>query len=252
MRDLIDHLVAAGFTEYEAKAYIALQGSSPATGYQIAKDSGIPRSMIYEVLGKLVARGAVFTQSFGEMVRYAAVPADLLVDQMRHEFEATLDRLADGFKHLVVDSAEPGQTWNVAGRNNVLAQARQMIERAEQELAVLVGDDDELDELLPWLRQTKTRKVRILLVSPVPYDAGDIAVVVHPHGPRLRQALGHGLTLVADGRDLLMGELDRSESAVWTTNSYAVAWALWCLRQEMAQDYAPARSARKRRKAKVE
>ena len=59
-------------------------------------------------------------------------------------------------------------------------------------------------------------------------------VIVHSQGQRLRHALGHGLTLVVDGREALIGEVDRSESAVWTTNSYAVAWTLWCLRQEVA------------------
>jgi len=42
------------------------------------------------------------------------------------------------------------------------------------------------------------------------------------------------VTSSLDGHDALVGELDRSESAVWTTNSYAVAWTLWCLRQEIA------------------
>jgi hypothetical protein len=42
------------------------------------------------------------------------------------------------------------------------------------------------------------------------------------------------LTLAADGREALIGEVDRSESAAWTTNSYAVAWTVWCLKQEMA------------------
>ena len=108
------------------KAYVALQRGSPATGYQIAKDAGLPRSMIYEVLGKLVARGAAFTQSFGDMVRYAPVPPDLLLDRMRHEFEDTLDKLGDGFKQLASLSVVPGQAWNVTGRSNILAQARQM------------------------------------------------------------------------------------------------------------------------------
>ena len=95
---MVEQLVTVGFTEYEAKVYVALQRCSPATGYQVAKESGVPRSTIYEVLGKLIARGAVVTQSFGDMVRYAPVPPDLLLDRMRHEFEDTLDELADGFQ----------------------------------------------------------------------------------------------------------------------------------------------------------
>jgi len=234
MNDLIEYLLRAGFTEYEAKAYIALQGDSPATGYQIAKDSGIPRSMVYEVLGKLVARGAAFTQSFGDMVRYAPVPPDLLLDRMRHEFEDTLDKLGDGFKRLASLSVVPGQAWNVTGRDNILAQARQMIEQAQSQVVVVVGDDDELDELVDWLKRAHSRGLNMVVISPVPYDVGQIPVSVHPQGQHLRHTLGHGITLIVDEHEMLMGEVDRSQSAVWTTNSYAVAWALWYLRQEMS------------------
>lgn len=199
----------------------------------MAKESGVPRSTIYEVLAKLNARGAVVTQSFGDMVRYAPVPPDLLLDRMRHEFEDTLDRLAEGFKRVAASPTAPGQTWNITGRDNVLAQARQMIERAESELTVLVGDDDELDDLMPWLRQGQARGIALRIISPVHYEAGDVPMVIHPQGQRLRHALGHGLTLVADSREMLVGELDRSESAVWTTNSYAVAWTVWCLKHEV-------------------
>ncbi len=234
MSDLVERLVKVGFTEYEAKVYVALQGRGPATGYQIAKESGVPRSTIYEVLGKLTARGAVVTQSFGDMVRYAPVPSDLLLDRMRHEFEETLDDLADGFKRVAATPGVPGQTWNLTGRENILAHARQMIERAQSEVAVAVGDDDELDDLLIWLQQARARRVALTVVSPVPYSADGIELIVHPQGERFRHAVGHGLTLVVDGREVLIGEVDRSEGAVWTTNSYAVAWTRWCLQQELA------------------
>ncbi len=234
--DLVQRLQRVGFSEYEAKVYLALQGRGPATGYQIAKDSGVPRSTIYEVLGKLTARGAVVTQSYGDMVRYASVPSDLLLDRMRHEFEDTLDNLADGLKRVAATPGAPGQTWNMTGRDNVLAHARQMIERAQEEVAVAVGDGEQLDELLPWLQQAAARQVALVVISPVPYDAGEIHLVVHPQGDRLRHVVGHGVTLVVDEREVLIGEMDRSESAVWTTNSYAVAWTRWCIRQEMGKE----------------
>jgi len=248
MAELVERLVKTGFTEYEAKVYVALQRVSPATGYQVAKESGVPRSTIYEVLGKLIARGAIVTQSFGDLVRYAPVPPDLLLDRMRHEFEDTLDELSGGFKRMTATPVAPGQTWNIAGHDNIMAQAREMIERAQNEIAVVVGDDDQLDDLMNWLQQARTRKVALTIISPVPYEADNLPIVVHPQGEQLRHALGHGLTLVVDGREALIGEVDRSESAAWTTNSYAVAWARWCLKQEMA-GVAPRRPSRKSRKS---
>ena len=131
-------------------------------------------------------------------------------------------------------SAAEDSTWNLAGRKNILAYARQMIERAQSEVTLVVGDDDELDELLPQLQEARARGVALVVISPVPYDAGDVSVVVYPHGQSLRQATGHGLALIVDASGSLIGEVDRSESAAWTTNGFAVALALWCLKREMA------------------
>jgi len=234
MSNLVERWMDVGFTEYEAKAYVALLRLGPATGYQIAKESGVPRSMVYEILNKLIVRGAVATQSLAEMMRYAPVPPDQLLDRMRRELEDNVAALARDLKGITTGSAAPGSTWNLAGRKNVLAYARQMIEQAQREVALVVGDDDELDELLPHLQEALARGVALVVISPVPYEAGDVPVVVYPHGQSLRQATGHGLALIVDGSASLIGEVDRSESAAWTTNGYAVALALWCLKRELA------------------
>jgi sugar-specific transcriptional regulator TrmB len=234
MSTMVEHLVEIGFTEYEAKAYVALLRLGPASGYQVAKESGVPRSTIYEILAKLVVRGAVLTQSFAEQVRYAPVPPDRLLGRIRRELEGNLDALDHELKGMAGSAAPPGNTWNLSGRNNLFSYARQMIEGAQKEVALLVGDDDELDQLSPQLQEAWARGMALVVISPTPYDAGDVPVMAHSLGPGLRQILGHGFTLVVDGREALMGEVDRSQSAVWTTNGYAVAWVLWCLKQMMS------------------
>jgi predicted transcriptional regulator len=248
MANLVQRWTTLGFTEYEAKAYVALLQLGTATGYQIAKESGVPRSMIYESLNKLAARGAVLTQSFAEMVRYAPVPPEQLLSRMRQELDDNVEALSRDLKGIVKSGASSGGTWNLTGRQNIFAYARQMIERAEHEIALSIGDDDELDELLPHLREAHSRRLALLVVSTVPYNAGEVPVVVYPQGLRLRQAIGHGLTLIGDGREALFGEVDRSEAAVWTTNHYAVAWALWCLRHALAESPVLQRSEHRRKK----
>src|SRR5512143_1858096 len=100
MSNLVGRWMDVGFTEYEAKAYVALLRLGPATGYQVAKESGVPRSMIYESLNKLAARGAVLTQSVGKMVRYAPVPPEQLLSRMRRELEDHVDALSQELKDL--------------------------------------------------------------------------------------------------------------------------------------------------------
>ena len=84
-------LLDLGFTEYEAKTYFTLLKVNPATGYQISKEAGIPRSMAYEAPGRLLNRGAILALPQGDTTRYAPVPVNALLDSLRHTYEDALD-----------------------------------------------------------------------------------------------------------------------------------------------------------------
>ena len=87
----VDAMMELGFTEYEAKTYLALLKDSPATGYQVSKDAGIPRSMVYEALGRLANKGAIMSLPMGDTTKYAPVPVAELLDNLRHKYEGALD-----------------------------------------------------------------------------------------------------------------------------------------------------------------
>ena len=48
-----------GFSEYEAKSYAALAARQPATAYEIAKVTGLPRANVYGALRNLEAKGEI-------------------------------------------------------------------------------------------------------------------------------------------------------------------------------------------------
>jgi sugar-specific transcriptional regulator TrmB len=79
--DVIEQLTTLGFTEYEAKVYLALLHEHPATGYQVGKLAGVPRSMVYEALGRLEARGAVLKSFDEKATLYRPVSPDMLLDR---------------------------------------------------------------------------------------------------------------------------------------------------------------------------
>ena len=108
--NLLEKLGKIGFSEYEAKAYVALLGKSPVSGYELAKLSGVPRSMIYETVGKLVARGAAMTLPKEGATKYAPVPAADFLDQLHREHEALTTTLKNDLTAL---SAAP--IWSMSG-----------------------------------------------------------------------------------------------------------------------------------------
>jgi len=60
MEKIIVYLKKLGFTEYEAKVYLALLSKHPATAYTISKASGVPHSRVYDIARRLIKKGLQF------------------------------------------------------------------------------------------------------------------------------------------------------------------------------------------------
>ena len=59
MQQIIDMMQDIGFSVNEAKVYLALVLKNPMSGYEIAKNSDITRAMVYDILKRLMQKGAV-------------------------------------------------------------------------------------------------------------------------------------------------------------------------------------------------
>lgn len=232
--DPIDRLVKIGFSEYEAKAYVALLRESPVTGYQLSKTSGVPRSMIYEVLGKLTARGAAMTLRKGDSTQYAPVPADEFLDYLRREHEVLTTSLKDDLATLA-SPTDLEYVWNIEGHENIMAKAREMIGQAKTRiyLALLPAT---FPDLQPALEEAIGRGVRVVLYTTSEVDlTGCSVVVAHVSQETLGQARGLGLVLVIDGEEVLIGEwLTANQArASWTNSPLLVFIAEHHLRTDL-------------------
>jgi sugar-specific transcriptional regulator TrmB len=232
--DPIDKLVQIGFSEYEAKAYVALLRESPVTGYQLSKLSGVPRSMIYEVVGKLTARGAAMTLRTGGSTKYAPIPAAEFFDQLHREHEELIDSLKDD---LTAFASAPNldYVWNIEGHENMMAKAMEMIDQAETRvyLALLPAT---FPALQPTLEGAIERGVRVVIYTTGDLDLpGSQVVVAHVAEQTLGQARGLGLILVIDGEEVLVGEwLTATQArASWTSSPLLVFIAEHHLRTDL-------------------
>lgn len=210
----IGKLVQIGFSEYEAKAYLALLRESPVTGYQLSKLSGVPRSMIYEVLGKLAARGAAMSIRKGNSTQYAPVSAADFLDQFHREQEELIFSLKDDLVHLA-SAPDLEYVWNIEGYENILVKAQEMITQAQKRIYLAL-----LPETFPALRRALedagARGVRVVLYCTCELDLPHGRVVATPLSEEaLGQAGGLGLILVVDGEQVLIGE--------WLTPTHARA-----------------------------
>jgi len=233
-RDPVDRLVELGFSEYEAKAYIALLKENPATGYHVSKVSGVPRSMIYEVLGKLTARGAAMELRREGKTQYAPVPHQEFLNQLHREHEELVTSLK-------ADLDTGGGTWdlehvwNIEGYENVMARAQEMVRQAESRVYLAVLPDT-FPALKPALEEAIARGVRVVVYSSQYLDLpGGRVVAASVSEEHLKTAEGLGLVLVVDGDEVLIGErLTAAEArSSWTRSPLFVLIAEHHLRTDL-------------------
>ncbi len=219
----IDKLVELGFSEYEAKAYIALLRESPVTGYQLSKLSGVPRSMIYEVLGKLVARGAAMTLRKEGGIEYAPVPADEFLDTLHREHEERVNALKSDLANLT-SAPNLEYVWNIEGYENILAKAEEMIGQA-REIIYLSLMPEVFPELEPTLQAAIARGVRVVVyATSAPPLPGAQVIASLPSEEAVSRVEGLGLILVVDEQEVLISEFltGVQARASWTGNSLFV------------------------------
>lgn len=212
--ELITGLTQMGFTEYEAKAYLALLHENPANGYQLSKKSGVPRSMVYEALGRLSARGAVMETIEGRATLYRPVPPQLLLDRYEVEQRQMTEDLREGLDSIYT-ATDVDRVWSITGRKSILAYAAQILRSAQEEVFLILTDDD-LDMLYTEITDVNSRGVNlnILLTGEATFSLGQVAH--HPLIESEMQELTHTLMVVVDKTKALIADTQHETTATIT------------------------------------
>ncbi len=218
--EFLAELMAIGFTEYEARVFAALLSEHPATGYLISKQSGVPRSMVYEALGRLYARGAVMRTDDRRATLYSPVPPDVLLDRYEQDQARLVRTLRRDLGALYASEPEE-RVWTIAGRAATLAYARQMVQDARAELWLVLADAD-----LPALRDDVAAAcARGVAVSALLTGTGELPcgqVARHPPLESELQAVTTLLLVVADGKTCLVARSGEEMEATITGNRHLV------------------------------
>jgi sugar-specific transcriptional regulator TrmB len=154
----------AGLSGYEGKAYLALlAGGEPMTGYEVAKASGVPRSTVYETLGKLVSRGAAFEVSRkGDNVSYVALPSSALVSRLRRQSHDTISGLENVLPTInALRSARVVQ--HLSGSAAVSTRMIDVIESARRTLWLSIWPQDS-QRLVDAVRSAVARRVDVFTI----------------------------------------------------------------------------------------
>jgi sugar-specific transcriptional regulator TrmB len=223
---IIDKFIDIGFSEYEARAYVALLQTNPATAYEVARMSGIPTSKIYEVLARLSDKRVVSTTDSKTKKRYVPIAPDEFIESRRNRLDTTLDMLKNDLDLITIEQ-DVSIIWNVHDYNYLLDKASRMIRGANKNL-LISGWNEEIEILKEHITEKKREGINIAIVhfGEVKNRIGQI--FQHPIEDTIyNEKGGRGLVIVADSKEALIGtvRLENSVEGAWSMNTGFVTLA---------------------------
>lgn len=220
MKNIISLLQNIGFTQYESRAYLALLQHSNVSGYELAKNSGIPASKIYHILTKLVDRELVLVID-SEPRKYLPVPPDEILGRMKLDYLDTVDELRLKLNKVYAEETlASNYIWHLSDREQIVRKVRQFITEARQLIYLSVWDE-EVDEIQDSLIEAAARDVKITIVH---FGKKVLGIgTEYPHGREHHIRLARGgrrITLIIDDELVVVGHFseDGQCNAAWTAN----------------------------------
>jgi len=215
-----------GFTSYEAMAYISLLENSPVTRYELSKNSGVPRSAIYNTIQKLERIGAVNASS-SKPEKYIPLPPDQLLEYLQRQFNEKIEKAREqlkNFESIII----PDHLWNIIGYDNLILKVKELIEKAKKTVYISAWRQ-EFRLIKRELEEAVKRGVEVIVYSftEVPIK-GTKKFCYDLDETELEKIWGHKIIVITDQEELVMGEASRHESkkTVWTKNRALIDIAL--------------------------
>lgn len=234
MSDATHLLEQLGFSEYEARAYIALLRRNPLNGYELAKESGIPRPNIYAVLQKLEERQVVVPLDTGSGTRYAPLPPDRLTERLGSQFNQVLTAAHQSLS-AVAEAHEDDYIWNVQGYDTVLERARALVAGASSHVVIALWATEAvaLDRVMGEAVARGVRMTTLCLQAcPEPCGACRERLFRYQVTPEPRH---RWLIAVADEGEMLFAEIRADETAAMHTRQpHLINLASWFVRHSIA------------------
>lgn len=212
-----------GFSSNEAKVYATLIKHKALNGYEIAKMSGVARSLVYEVINRLVAKGVVIRLE-GEPNYYKPIAYRQLIANIKQENEQNIASAEQLLKQLETESSDDDYVMNIVGTDKCYAKAKELIDNAQAEISLSIWKEP-FEVLRYNLEQAVARGIKVYI-----FTFAEISLAggtVYSYNIRDVETLFpyRRMTLIVDGSECLVGEDGDSNVFIHTRNHAIVSLA---------------------------
>ena len=213
-------LLEIGFTLNEAKVYLTLLQNRYLNGYETSKLSNLSRSLVYDVIDRLVAKGFIL-KSEGQINYYCALPYDKVIEKIRNDNTNKLNVAIEKLKNYSRIENESEYIFNIKGIDEFFSKANDLILNAEKEISISIWKEDfpKIEESLS-IAAKRGVKVYIFSFSNITFPYAEIFSyqLKDPNSlfPYRR------ISIVVDGKEVIIGENAGDKSICVLSKNHAL------------------------------
>lgn len=156
-----------GLKEYEARTFVALTRLPEGTAKQVSEISEVPRTRVYDAVRTLESEGLVEIQHSSPQ-QFRAVSVAEATNTLRRAYEERTESLRGALDSLSrtddTGSDTTHEVWSLSGAAGITSRTRELVDNAERELVLVLGDPSLFAEgLVEGLQTAAGRGVTVLV-----------------------------------------------------------------------------------------
>ena len=151
-----DGLQKLGLKKYEAEVFVGLSQLGVGTAKEISELTDVPRTRVYDSVRVLESEGLVEVQHTNPK-KFRSVSLDEATKTLRDMYDRQIQRVEDSLSDL--EKVKPNresvqEVWSLSGSGLVETRANTLIDEAESEVVLVIGNESLLtDELSKSLKR---------------------------------------------------------------------------------------------------
>lgn len=219
--DSYEFLIKVGFSLNEAKVYVTLLQNKALNGYEIAKLSGVSRSLVYDVIERLLNKGFII-KSEGAINYYVALDYNKTLEKIDNENHKNLLNAEAKLKLLSKKENDNEFIFNIRGFDKFIDKAKERILLAKREISLSIWKQDFAllkDDLLKAIKRGV--KVYIFSFEDIILDKAEIFSYKVKDASNLFPY--RRISLIIDNNDTFIGENIGDKSVSIYTKNQAIS-----------------------------
>ena len=152
----VEGLQQLGLKKYEAEVFVGLSQLGVGTAKEISELTDVPRTRVYDSVRVLESEGLVEVQHTNPK-KFRSVSLDEATKTLRDMYDRQIQRVEDSLSDL--EKVKPNresvqEVWSLSGSGLVETRANTLIDEAESEVVLVIGNESLLtDELSKSLKR---------------------------------------------------------------------------------------------------